>query len=608
MTLSDRAMAGRGIQPEIHHCMRQVVIKENEEARLNALRNLGLLDTPPSESFDRITRMASRLLNAPVSTISLTDRDRQWFKARFGTELAEIPRAQAPCSYAIRSNEIFIVPDMLDDERFDTSPLATAGIRFYAGAPLITRSGYGLGTLAVIDVKPRQLNDDEQLLLRDLAGMVMTQIEVQNSIGRVDPTSGHANEYQLLEDLEDLAIHSPGETRTGLLIELVASKLVEQGMRVLGASYVEDLVRNSIELIRCAMDEHSRLYHVGPTRCVILCDAAAGRGWHDIAADLAESLRQPIQCGGIPALPNPVIGIHEFRTDEVAPRDVLRRLFSATNDARETGKVIASYNVLHDQAHARSFQLLHDIREALAQPDELSLVYQPRLDFVSGRCIGAEALLRWQHPRFGNVPPGEFIPLVEQTALARPVTEWVLNAAIGQTARWRRAGYRQKISINVSALNLEEEDFADRLGTLLAQHDVPPAAIELEFTESALARDNARVVSQLNALKRTGIDIAIDDFGTGYSSLSYLQQIPANILKIDRSFVRSLTTSEHDQKLVRAMIAMAHDLGYRVVAEGIETKDAYDLLASWKCDEAQGYYIARPLLLPDMQGWLSKPA
>jgi GAF domain-containing protein len=199
-------------------------IIENEEARLNALRNLRLLDTPPSESFDRITRMASRLLGAPVSTISLTDRDRQWFKSRVGVELAEIPRDEAPCNYAIHSDQVFVVSDMLQDGRFKGSLLVRAGIRFYAGAPLITRSGYGLGTLCVIDDKPRGMNDDEQRVLIDLAAMVMTQIELQNTIGRIDPTSGLPNEHQLFEDLEDLAKRSPGERKVGLLVELVSAK------------------------------------------------------------------------------------------------------------------------------------------------------------------------------------------------------------------------------------------------------------------------------------------------------------------------------------------------------------------------------------------------
>src|ERR1700761_3192744 len=225
-------------------------IIENEEARQNALRNLGLLDTPPSESFDRITRLASRLLGAPVSTISLTDHDRQWFKSRFGVDLAEIPRAEAPCNYAIHSDKVFVVEDLQQEERFKASVLASAGVRFYAGAPLITRTGYALGTLCVIDDKPRSMSDDEASVLVDLAAMVMTQIEVQNTIGRIHPGSGLPNEYQFFEDLEDLVARHPDERRVGLLIELASQRQITHGLRVVGAAYAEELLRNATATLR----------------------------------------------------------------------------------------------------------------------------------------------------------------------------------------------------------------------------------------------------------------------------------------------------------------------------------------------------------------------
>jgi EAL domain-containing protein (putative c-di-GMP-specific phosphodiesterase class I)/GGDEF domain-containing protein len=576
-------------------------IIENEEARLNALRNLQLLDTAPSESFDRITRMASRLLGAPVSTISLTDHDRQWFKSRVGVDLAEIPRAEAPCTYAIHDDEVFVVPDLLEDTRFNTSLLARAGIRFYAGAPLITRSGYGLGTLCVIDDKPRRMNEDEQRVLIDLAAMVMAQIELQNTIGRIDPTSGLPNEHQLFEDLEDLARRAPGERRVGLLIELVSPQQISHGMRVLGAAYAEELIRNSTQTIRRAIGFGQRLYHVGLTRCVVVLDEATHRALEEVTNDLHGGLHETIACSGIPVSPDPVMGVYAFQTDAVTPRDVLRRLFNAADDARTTGRLVASYNEIRDQAHARSFMLLSDMRDALERRGEFRLVYQPVIDLASGQCVGAEALLRWQHPKLGEVLPAEFIPLVEETAFTRPLTDWVLNAAISQIAQWQRGREVRGISINASARNLEETDFADRVDAILHKHGVSARSIQLEFTENALLADDPRVVEQLRALKDMGISIAIDDFGTGYSSLSYLQQFPANVLKIDKSFVKALATSEHDQKLVRAVIYMAHDLGYRVVAEGVESREAYDMLAAWKCDEAQGFYVAHPMSAAAMQ-------
>jgi EAL domain-containing protein (putative c-di-GMP-specific phosphodiesterase class I)/GGDEF domain-containing protein len=578
----------------------------NEEARLTALRHLHLLDTPPTEAFDRITRMASRLLRVPVSSISLSDRDRQYFKSRVGFDLMEAPREQAPCNWAIRSDAVYTVPNMLEDERFGhTAMVRHGGIRSYAGAPLITRTGYSLGTLCVMDVQPRTFSADEVELLADLAEMVMGQIELQNSIGRIHPVSGYPNEYQLIDDLDDLSERSPGTVRTALLVELVPARQVRQGMRVLGANFVENLIHSSIEAIRRALDAHSQLYHVGPTRCVVLLDEKRACNWQEIARQVDLNLREPIDCDGIPIRAEPAIGVYTFVSGEVKPRDVLRRLYSAADDARGETMLTASYDASHDQIHARRFQLLGSLSEALQADDQLSLVFQPRVD-LDGRPRGAEALLRWRHPEHGNVSPAEFVPLAEETAHIGVLTQWVLDRALVQVAKWRRAGYRLKVSINVSAPNLEETDFAGGVARLLARHDVPPAAIELEFTEGVLARDGGRVIEQLCALRDMGIEIAIDDFGTGYSSLAYLQKLPASVLKIDRAFIKDLPTSERDRKLVRAMIGMAHDLGYRVVAEGIESEQGVALLKEWACDEAQGYYFSKPLTVADMDAWLER--
>ena len=581
------------------------LIIQNEEARQNALRHLRLVDTAPSEAFDRITRMASRLMGAPVSTISLTDNDRQWFKSKVGADLIEIPRSEAPCHYAIQKDEIFVVPDLALDDRFKDTQLGRAGIRFYAGAPLVTRSGYGLGTLCVLDDKPREITEEEKHLLVDLAAMVMTQIEIQNAIGLIEPSSGHPNQYQLFEDLEDIRLNNPDMQQNGMLIELVSPQQSGHGLRVLGSAYGEDLIRHAAAVVRRHIGDNARLYHVSPTRCVIML----GPEWSDrldrLAADLDADLRPPISCAGIPVTANPVIGLHRFQMGGVTPRDVLRRLFSAAADARRTGRQIAAYNEADDNAYARSFTLLSDLLNAPERPGELNLLFQPVVDFSTGRCTGAEALLRWRHPTLGTVMPGEFIPLAEETALIQPLTDWVLNAAIAQVAKWRAARLITRLSINASAKNLEEGDFAQRVAAILAKHDVDPQAIQLEFIESALVSDGVRSTGQLKALRDLGVSIVIDDFGTGYSSLSYLQQIPADILKIDQSFVRALVTSDHDRKLVRAIILMAHDLGYRVVAEGVGDQPTYDLLASWGCDEAQGFHISQPLPAETMAEWLA---
>jgi EAL domain-containing protein (putative c-di-GMP-specific phosphodiesterase class I) len=584
--------------------MKRLII-ENEQARLNALRDLNLLDTPPSEAYDRITRLAGRLLGAPVSTISLTDHDRQWFKSIVGASLVEIPRAEAPCTYAIHSDELFVVPDLLKDKRFNSGVMAHAGIRFYAGAPLITRSGYGLGTLCVMDGKPRLLEEDERQVLIDLAAMVMNQIELQNMIGLSDAVTGLPNEYRLFEDLEEDARQHPDATQIGVLVALLTPLQLNRGLRALGPAYAEDMVQGATQIIRQVVGENVRLYHVNGNRCVIILDEANGVPWQDLTRDLDLKLRETISCLGIPVMPDPVMGVYRYRPRDTSPREVLRRLFSATFNARQEGEAVAVYSQADDQAQARSFRLLSDMRAALETPGEMSLQYQPIIHLQSGRCAGAEALARWHHGEFGEVSPAEFILLAEGTAVIRPLTEWVLNEATAQTAAWQKSRQVSRVSINVSARNLEEPDLAERIGAAIARHKVDIDLVQLEFTESAFVSFTPRAHEQLAALSQMGLEIMIDDFGTGYNGLSYLRQLPVNAIKIDQLFIKGLGASERDQKLVRAMIVMAHDLGYRVVAEGVEDQAAYDLLAEWGCDEAQGYFISRPLSPAALTDWMA---
>jgi EAL domain-containing protein (putative c-di-GMP-specific phosphodiesterase class I)/GGDEF domain-containing protein len=578
----------------------------NEDARLAALRNLNLLDTGQANAFDRITRMASRLLRTPIASISLIDNDRQYFKSRVGFDLIEAPREQSPCNWTIATGEVCTIPDMREDSRFGATPIVRhGGIRAYAGAPLITRTGYSLGTLCVMDSEARSFSADEIEALSDLAGMAMAQIELQNSIGRIHPVSGHANEYQLLDDLDDLAVAMPGKVRTALVVEVMTARRMRQGIRVFGASFAENLIHSSISMIRAALDSRARIYHIGTTRCVVLLDAAETNRWEDAVGRLHVHLRDPMDCGGVPMRAEPAVGVYTFPAGDVKARDVLRRLYAAADDARSGRIPTAVYDEGHDLRHARRFDLLVSLAAALQAQDQLSLVFQPRVD-LDGLPLGAEALLRWRAPHHGDVSPAEFVPLAEETGLIGALTEWVMDRALAQAGSWRRAGHRLKLSINVSAPNLEEDDFARNVARLLARHDVPPSAIELEFTESVLARDDRRVIDQLGVLRGMGIDIAIDDFGTGYSSLAYLQKLPASVLKIDRVFVRDLATNARDGKLVKATIAMAHDLGYRVVAEGTESAACVAWLKVWGCDEAQGYYFSPPLTADALEDWLEE--
>ena len=279
----------------------------------------------------------------------------------------------------------------------------------------------------------------------------------------------------------------------------------------------------------------------------------------------------------------------------------------AAQDARSSGQFFHVYSATTDTAFQRSFTLLRDFEKALQNPTDFRLVYQPRVDLASGRCLGAEALMRWTHPVFGAVSPGEFIPLIERMALAEPTTAWVLETAASQLKGWRRNGLDLTVSINISSANLHEANFAARIKELLVRHGLPASAIELEVTETAVMGDPEMALSHLQELADAGVRLALDDFGTGHSSLSYLQRLPVQTVKIDRSFIMGLDKDPRQLSLVTLMVSMAKHLGHRVVAEGVETQEALKLVRSAGCDEVQGFYFARPLSPEDFEKWLENP-
>jgi EAL domain-containing protein (putative c-di-GMP-specific phosphodiesterase class I) len=306
---------------------------------------------------------------------------------------------------------------------------------------------------------------------------------------------------------------------------------------------------------------------------------------------------------GIPHNPRPSIAAMRVGGGADAA-DVYRCLLAVADAVRQQGRAWGFYERQGDEAQKRAFSILSQLPAALNRDDRLSLHFQPRIDLATGHCIGAEALIRWTDPTMGAVSPGEFIPLAEKTALISRVTRWTMEHAVKRAALWQHAGHRFSVSINVSAVDLDEEDFADDVCTVLQRHGVDPQRIELEFTESALGRNDDRLAAHFARLRALGLQIAIDDFGTGYSNFNYLKRIPATALKIDQSFIRSVLTDGRDRAIVPSMIRLGHDLGFRVVAEGIETQAACELVRKWGCDEGQGYWIARPMPAARFDEWL----
>ena len=574
-----------------------------EAARLDALRKLDLLDTPPNEAFDRITRLAAQLFGLPIAAVSLTDVDRQWFKSRVGVDHCAIPRDKAPCGQVADSRSVLVIPDLEADDFYRDSTLAASGVRFYAGAPLLTRDGHCLGAMCVLGTEPRTISDLERTGLIDLAAMVMAQIELRHAIGRIDPVSGVPNRTQFADDLLDLAIDRPrGETRLAALVNLATPEQMSSAVRALGAGFADEVVCEAARMLRAALGPARKLYHVAPFQFAFLAEPGAdlARFCDWLCAWVA--LRTDTTTARF--VTSATVGVAPLVTGQTEPFELLRDMYSAAHDAIEGSHRVRVFSAEQNAAFLRRFRVASEFGAALEDDSQLRLVFQPKVELATGRCVGAEALLRWRHPLLGEVSPGEFIPIIEQTSLARATTRWVLERALRQLASWQSAGLVTQLAVNVSAVNLLEPDFCAHVLGRLRAHGLAPGALALEITESALMTNRTLAAATLDALSAAGVQLAIDDFGTGYSSLAYLQSVPAKVVKIDQSFVRDLDTDERKRALVATMIKLAHDLGQVVVAEGVETAPVARFLAAAGCDQVQGFLYARPMAPPQFEEWI----
>ena len=581
----------------------------DESTRLAVLRGLCLLDSPVDPVFETIAALAARSLGAEIALVSLVDEHRQWFKARTGLETQETPRDQAFCAHAIRSDEVMVVLDAQLDRRFSDNPLVLGPpfIRFYAGAPLKLRDGHSIGTLCVIGTSPRAELDPEAIIqLEGLRDLAVLRVENLRSITYRDGATGLPNRSRFGEDLEAwLSQSDNAPASTAVAVDICGSDYFRDMVKALGWDYADGYVALAQRRLAAYLPGGTALYRLDPTTFGFLAQAETQR-LATLCTKISKAFAEPLEHQGIPHTAVASIGAVSLQTSYGAA-DTIRSLTTAVDVSRERFLPWSMYERKHDVAQRNTFRLLAALPAALDSVNQLSLQYQPRVDLHDHRCVGVEALLRWQHPMIGPVMPSDFIPMAEKTALINRITAWVIDKGIAQAARWQQQGLDFNLALNVSAADLDRPGFAGLLRRGLERYKLDPRRLEIEFTESAMIRHPEHLAEQLAAIAALGVHIAIDDFGTGYSNFSYLKQLPANALKIDQSFIRSLPDSRTDRTLVPAMIHLGHGLGQRVVAEGIESPEAYAQLRAWGCDEGQGYWIAKPMPAAALEIWLQTP-
>jgi EAL domain-containing protein (putative c-di-GMP-specific phosphodiesterase class I) len=324
-----------------------------------------------------------------------------------------------------------------------------------------------------------------------------------------------------------------------------------------------------------------------------------------IARKIHDALAAPFNSAGIILDVEASVGIAVAPDHGTDVHRLMQRADVAMYSAKRSKAGFEVYDESVDPHSADRLSLTADLRRAVDN-NEFLLHYQPKALLSDGRVEGVEALLRWQHPERGMVPPGVFIPIAEDNGLMKPITLWVVDEALRQAGKWRRDGLGLTISVNISVQNLHDASLTDDIAELLSKHDAEADWLRLEITESAVMEGPESALLRLAGLADMGLELSMDDYGTGYSSLTYLKQMPLSELKIDRSFVQNITADQKDALIVGSTIELGHSLGLRVVAEGVEREEDWIGLQMLGCDVAQGFFLGRPMPPEGLEAWLQE--
>lgn len=419
-----------------------------------------------------------------------------------------------------------------------------------------------------------------------------------------DTLTGLANRRMLVE----LAVDSIGQARSGqdlvalLLIDLDRFKDVNDALGHQYGDRVLQRVANRLTGLSRRTDVVARLG--GDEFAVLLTWVSSVEDVTTIAERIRREIQEPVVLDGLTIDFGASVGASVFPLDAQDADELLQHADIAMYVAKRGNAGVSIYNPGKDENDPASLSVLSELRRGIDR-NELVLHYQPKVDSVTLRPIGVEALVRWQHPTRGLLPPVAFLPIIEATEFIEQLTDTVLHLAVEQIRDWLAQGTQLSVAVNITARSLLSASFPEHVAELLEEYGVPPHLLTLELTESALITAPAIASDALRQLRRYGVQSAIDDFGTGYSSMALLRDMPINELKIDRSFVTTMRTDERNHAIVKAMVDLGHNLNLEVVAEGVEDQETLDTLAGLGCGLIQGYFISKPLPISGMNTWLN---
>jgi diguanylate cyclase (GGDEF)-like protein/PAS domain S-box-containing protein len=503
-----------------------------------------------------------------------------------------------------RAREIVAVSDIANDPHCAAirDEALHHGLRACWSTPIISAKGVMLGVFAAYAREPsRPTAADCELLerARQLAGVAIEKYRDQETLATMayyDVLTGLPNRVLLLDRLRQAVIEAGRHERLVALLFLDLDRFKNIN-DTLGHEMGDLMLQNVAKRLQeCVRPGDTVARPGGDEFIILLADVAHVDDVSRVAQKITDVFSLPFEIGGRELFMTCSIGISLYPFDDCDIETLYRNADAAMYHAKDEGRNnFQFYSAEMNSQSLKRLTLETALRRALER-DEFRLYYQPQIDVKTGRIIGAEALIRWQHPELGLVPPLEFIPLAEETGLIVPIGEWVLRTACTQARAWQDAGLvLSRVAVNLSARQFRQPLLLDMITAALRQTGLAPERLEIELTESLVMQNVNRTIEVLQGLKRMGVSVAVDDFGTGYSSLSYLQRLPIDAIKIDRSFIEHIPGNPDDAAIATAIIALAKSLELTVVAEGVETQEQLNFLRHHDCDTAQGYYFARPL-------------
>ncbi|WP_018663003.1 EAL domain-containing protein [Heyndrickxia acidiproducens] len=433
-----------------------------------------------------------------------------------------------------------------------------------------------------------------------LSGNLSADFESQPHLSMHEPLTGLWNRHALMEHLKQ-KIEEAKALQSQFAVLYIDLDRFKYFNDILGQHVGDEILKRTARRLEQLPLTDYKVYRQGGDEFIVLSANCSRPQAEQDAARILSAFYEPFRIGREDYFLTPSIGISVYPDDGSDEETLIKHADTALFNVKESGK---GHFRFYSQRMERDFQnyilMEAHLRRAI-EKNELSIHYQAQVHLNTGRIKSFEALLRWQNPKFGNVPPLKFIPLAEETGLIIPIGEWIINQVCAQIAEWRKKGRSDiKVAVNISPRQFQDPNLPAIIGQTLKKYQLPPAVLEIEITESAM-EDRGKILAVLRKLKEMGLTIAVDDFGTGYSSLNYIKKFPIDILKIDQSFVRELQISPKDVAITKTIIHLAHHLGLEVIAEGVEEKEQVQFLQSVRCQKAQGYFFSRPITAEEVE-------